>query len=50
MVERTQISIRVPKDIVKDLKIIAIKEETTMSSIILDLMEDYITQYKNKYK
>ena len=47
MSERTQLSVRVSKDLVKELRIIAIQKETTMTDIVVSLLEDYVEKNKN---
>ena len=42
MTDKTRILIRVPNEIKKELQIIAIKNDTNMTEIILNLIEEYI--------
>lgn len=44
MMEQNKILIRIPKETKKELQIIAIKKETTMTKIIQDLIQEYIQQ------
>lgn len=46
MSEETKILIRLPKSMKQDLQIIAVKKETNMTSIILELIEQYINNNK----
>ena len=44
--EKVHLSVRVPKELMKDLKIIAIQKETTVTEIILPLIEKYVEENK----
>ena len=44
--EKTHLSVRAPKALMKDLKIIAIQPETTVTKIILDSLEEYVKEHK----
>lgn len=46
MTEETKILLRLPKSMKKELQIIAIKNETNMTEIILHLISDYIEKNK----
>lgn len=46
MSEKTHMSVRVPRQLLKELKIIAIQEDTTVSRIILDYIEQYVAEHK----
>jgi len=39
-------SVRVPRQLLKELKIIAIQEDTTVSKIVLDYIEQYVAEHK----
>ena len=44
--EKTHLSVRAPKALMKDIKIIAIQQDTTVSRIILDYIEQYVAEHK----
>ena len=44
--EKTHLSVRCPKDLLKDIKIIAIQEDTTVTKIVLDYLEEYVKEHK----
>ena len=44
--EKVHLSVRCPKDLLKDIKIIAIQQDTTVTKIILDYLEEYVKQHK----
>ena len=44
--DKVHLSVRVPKELMKDLKIIAIQKETTVTEIILPLIEKYVEENK----
>jgi predicted transcriptional regulator len=46
MSERTHLSIRIDKDLLKDLKIIAIQQDTSVTGILLDFIEQYVEEHK----
>ena len=46
MTEKTHLSIRIEKDLLKQLKIIAIQQDTSVTRILLDFIEDYVEQNK----
>ena len=46
MNEKTHMTVRVPRELLKELKIIAIQEDTTVSKIILDYIEKYVAEHK----
>jgi len=46
MADKAHLSMRLPKDLMKDLKIIAIQKEVTITSIVIKLLEDYIDENK----
>ena len=46
MVEKTHMSVRVPKELLKDLKIIAIQKDTTVTQIVLDYLYEYVEENK----
>ena len=39
-----QILIKLPKEMKQELRIIAVKKETTMTEILIDLIQDYISK------
>ena len=43
--EKTHLSVRAPKALMKDLKIIAIQQDTTVTKIILDYLEEYVKEH-----
>ena len=46
MSERTHLSIRIDTDLLKDLKIIAIQQDTSVTRIIIDYLEQYVEEHK----
>ena len=44
--EKVHLSVRCPKDLLKDIKIIAIQEDTTVTKIVLDYLEEYVKEHK----
>ena len=46
MSEKTHLSIRIEKDLLKDLKIIAIQQDTSVTGILLDFIEKYVAENK----
>lgn len=44
--EKTHLSVRAPKRLMKDIKIIAIQQDTTVTKIILDYLEEYVKEHK----
>ena len=46
MSEKAHLSIRIPKELMKDLKILAIEKETTVTEIVIPLLIDYVKQNK----
>ena len=44
--EKTHLSVRAPKSLMKDIKIIAIQQDTTVTKIILDYLEEYVKEHK----
>ena len=46
MGEKAQLSMRLDKNLLKDLKIIAIKKEKTMTEIVTQCLEEYIQENK----
>ena len=44
--EKVHLSVRCPKQLMKDLKIIAIQQDTTVTQIILDYLEKYVEENK----
>ena len=46
MVEKTHMSVRVPKDLLKELKIIAIRKDTTVTQIVLEYLYQYVEENK----
>lgn len=44
--EKTHLSVRCPKSLLKDIKIIAIQQDTTVTKIILDYLEEYVKENK----
>ena len=46
MSEKAHLSIRIPKRLMKDLKILAIEKEKTLTNVVRDILEDY--EKKNK--
>ena len=46
MNDKTHMSVRVPRQLLKDLKIIAIQQDTTVSRIFLVYIEEYVKEHK----
>ena len=46
--EIKQLNIRVDAEILKELKIIAIKKDTSIQKIVYDLVVEYVKQNKDK--
>ena len=46
MNDKTHMSVRVPRQLLKDLKIIAIQQDTTVTKIILEYLEEYVKEHK----
>lgn len=46
MTEKAHLSLKLPKELMKDLKIISIQKEETMTSIVIQLIADYVEQNK----
>ncbi|MBP5426732.1 MAG: hypothetical protein J6Y29_02400 [Clostridiales bacterium] len=46
MSKKTHLSIRIDKDLLKDLKIIAIQQDTSVTRILLDFIEQYVEEHK----
>ena len=44
--EKVHLSVRCPKSLLKDIKIIAIQEDTTVTQIVLDYLEEYVKEHK----
>ena len=44
--EKTHLSVRCHKRLLKDIKIIAIQEDTTVTKIVLDYLEQYVKEHK----
>ena len=44
--EKIHLSVRCPKSLLKDIKIIAIQEDTTVTKIVLDYLEQYVEEHK----
>jgi predicted transcriptional regulator len=41
---------RVPEDVVDELKIVAIKEHTTLEQVVTDALRDFVARYKESPK
>ena len=46
MSEKTHLSIRIEKELLKQLKIIAIQQDMSVTGILLDFIEEYVEQNK----
>ena len=46
MTEKAHLSVRIPKELMKDLKIIAIKKDTNVTNLVCELLEEYVEQIK----
>ena len=44
--EKAHLSVRVPKELMKDLKIIAIQKDTNLTEIVLQLLAEYVEKNK----
>ena len=44
--DQVHLSIRAPKQLMKDLKIIAIQQDTTVTNIVLSLLNEYVEENK----
>ena len=44
--DQVHLSIRAPKQLMKDLKIIAIQQDTTVTKIVLTLLQEYVNDNK----
>ena len=42
MKEKAHLSVRIPKDLMKDLKIAAIKKEITLTDMVILILEEYL--------
>ena len=42
-----RVTVQVPKDLHQQLKIISVKDDTTMQKLFLDSIKLYLQQYKN---
>jgi len=46
MAEKAHLSIRIPKRLMKDLKILAIEREQTLTNVVRSILEEYVEQNK----
>ena len=46
MSEKAHLSVRIPKDLMKDLKILAIEKETNVTEIVIPLLVKYVEENK----
>lgn len=46
MEEKTHLSVRINRQLLKDLKIIAIQQDTTVTRIVLEYLEKYVEENK----
>ena len=46
MAEKAHLSIRIPKRLMKDLKILAIEREQTLTNIVRSILEEYVEHNK----
>ena len=46
MTEKTHLTVRIEKDLLKELKIIAIRQDTSVTRIVLDYIEKYVEENK----
>ena len=46
MNDKTHMSVRVPRQLLKELKIIAIQQDTTVSKIVIDYIKQYVEEHK----
>lgn len=44
--EKAHLSVRVPKELLKELKHLAIEKEITVTEIVIPLLEEYLRQQK----
>lgn len=44
--DQVHLSIRAPKQLMKELKIIAIQQDTTVTNIVLSLLNEYVEENK----
>ena len=42
MTEKAHLSVRIPKELMKDLKIAAIKKEVTLTDMVILILEGYL--------
>lgn len=46
MNDKTHMSVRVPRQLLKDLKIIAIQQDTNVTNLVSELLQDYVDNLK----
>ena len=46
MTEKAHLSIRIPKELMKDLKILAIQKETNVTELVVPLLVKYVEENK----
>ena len=46
MTEKAHLSIRIPKELMKDLKILAIQKETNVTELVVPLLVKYVKKNK----
>ena len=46
MAEKAHLSIRIPKRLMKDLKILAIEREQTLTNVVRSILEEYVENNK----
>ena len=46
MSEKTTLTIRIQRDLLKEMKIIAIQQDTSVTRIIIDYLEQYVEEHK----
>ena len=44
MTEKAHLSVRIPKELMKDLKIAAIKKEVTLTDMVILILEGYLEE------
>ena len=44
MTEKAHLSVRIPKELMKDLKIAAIKKELTLTDMVILILEEYLKE------
>jgi len=44
MTEKAHLSVRIPKELMKDLKIAAIKKEITLTDMVILILEGYLKE------